>query len=150
MYLVTETSQHSCKFLWIKASDKCHKCNTHTPLRVPSCYKNVALVIYTGLSGYLFLFCGVVSLDSIVDCSGGVFTEPEGVLSSPGYPNAAPLGVTCLYSISVQPGFQISLNFSDNFHIEQIDAQGPSCLFHWLQVPHYYTVFQSTFILHAL
>ncbi|KAG7335426.1 hypothetical protein KOW79_000119 [Hemibagrus wyckioides] len=70
----------------------------------------------------------------VLDCSGGVFTEPEGVLSSPGYPNAAPLGVTCLYSISVQPGFQISLNFSDSFHIEQIDAQGPSCLFHWLQL----------------
>lgn len=69
-----------------------------------------------------------------VDCGGGVFTEPEGVLSSPGYPNAAPLGVNCLYSVSVQPGFMIMLNFSENFHIEQIDAHGPSCLFHWLQV----------------
>ncbi|KAK2855289.1 hypothetical protein Q7C36_007158 [Tachysurus vachellii] len=70
----------------------------------------------------------------VLDCGGGAFTEPEGVLLSPGYPNAAPLRVTCLYSISVQPGFQITLNFSDNFQIEQIDAQGQSCLFHWLQL----------------
>ncbi|XP_053349501.1 complement component 1, r subcomponent [Clarias gariepinus] len=70
----------------------------------------------------------------VLDCGGGVFTEPEGVLSSPGYPNAAPLRVSCLYTVSVQPGYQITLNFSDNFHIEQIDVQGPSCLFHWLQV----------------
>ncbi|XP_053095402.1 complement component 1, r subcomponent [Pangasianodon hypophthalmus] len=70
----------------------------------------------------------------VLECAGGVFTEPEGFLSSPGFPNAAPLGVNCLYSVSVQPGFQVTLNFSDNFHIEQIDAQGPSCLFHWLKV----------------
>ncbi|XP_046704514.1 complement C1r subcomponent-like [Silurus meridionalis] len=70
----------------------------------------------------------------VLGCGGDVFTEPEGFLSSPGYPKAAPLGMTCLYNISVQPGFQITLNFSNNFHIEQIDAQEPSCLFHWLQV----------------
>lgn len=73
----------------------------------------------------------------VVDCGGeGVFTEPEGDLSSPGYPNAAPLGVNCVYRVSAQPGFHITLNFSDSFHMEQVDAQGPSCLFHWLQVPH--------------
>ncbi|TSK77026.1 Chromodomain-helicase-DNA-binding protein 5 [Bagarius yarrelli] len=70
----------------------------------------------------------------VLDCGGGVFTEPEGVLSSPGYPNAAPSRVKCLYSVSVQPGFMITLNFSENFHIEQIEAQGRSCLFHWLQL----------------
>ncbi|XP_017319765.2 complement C1r subcomponent isoform X1 [Ictalurus punctatus] len=70
----------------------------------------------------------------VLDCSGGVFTEPEGVLSSPGFPDAPPPGVNCLYKVSVQPGFHITLNFSENFHIEQIDVQGPSCLFHWLQV----------------
>lgn len=45
-----------------------------------------------------------------------------------------------MYSVSVQPGFQITLNFSENFHIEQIEAQEPSCLFHWLQVPCYCVV----------
>ncbi|XP_052000847.1 complement C1r-A subcomponent-like [Xyrauchen texanus] len=70
----------------------------------------------------------------ILDCGGGVYSEPEGTISSPGYPDTSPLDMHCVYSISVQPGFTITLNFSQTFHIEQVFNQGPTCLFHWLKV----------------
>ncbi|KAI4896909.1 hypothetical protein NFI96_031595 [Prochilodus magdalenae] len=70
----------------------------------------------------------------VLGCGGGVFKESEGTLSSPGYPNPSPLGLDCVYDISVEPGFKVSLNFSHNFHIEQIHHRGHSCLFHWLMV----------------
>ncbi|XP_056619303.1 complement C1r-A subcomponent-like [Triplophysa dalaica] len=70
----------------------------------------------------------------ILDCGGGVYTEPEGIISSPGYPDPSPLDLECLYIISLQPGFTIALNFSQTFQIEKVNNQGPTCLFHWLQV----------------
>ncbi|KAI7806391.1 complement C1r-A subcomponent [Triplophysa rosa] len=70
----------------------------------------------------------------ILDCGGGVYTEPEGTISSPGYPDPSPLDLDCLYIISLQPGFTITLSFSQTFQIEQVNNQGPTCLFHWLQV----------------
>ncbi len=70
-----------------------------------------------------------------VSCGGGIFDEPNGHLFSPGYPNAPPHAVSCQYIISVESGFTVSLNFTDNFHIESVDTeQGPNCLHHWLQV----------------
>ncbi|XP_041798251.1 uncharacterized protein LOC121610282 [Chelmon rostratus] len=71
----------------------------------------------------------------LLSCSGGIFDEPEGHLFSPGYPNPPPHAVSCQYIISAGSGFTVSLNFTDNFHIESVDTQqGPSCLHHWLQV----------------
>uniref|UniRef100_A0A8D3CYU3 Vitamin K-dependent protein C n=1 Tax=Scophthalmus maximus TaxID=52904 RepID=A0A8D3CYU3_SCOMX len=71
----------------------------------------------------------------LLSCAGGIFDEPEGFLFSPGYPNSPPHAVSCQYIISVESGFIVSLNFSDNFHIESADTQqGPSCLHHWLQL----------------
>ncbi|XP_041650186.1 uncharacterized protein LOC121514155 [Cheilinus undulatus] len=71
----------------------------------------------------------------VLACGSGVFDEPEGHLFSPGYPNPPPHGVSCQYIISVESGFMVSLNFTNNFHIESIDTeQGPNCLYHWLQV----------------
>ncbi|XP_068179770.1 ovochymase [Antennarius striatus] len=71
----------------------------------------------------------------VLSCSGGIFDEPEGHLFSPGYPNAPPHGVFCQYIISVEPGFTVSLNFTDNFNIDSVDTpQGPNCLYHWLKV----------------
>lgn len=56
-------------------------------------------------------------------------------MASPGYPSSEPQGLTCQYTISVPVGFTVTLNFSDNFHVEYIDTeQGPACLYHWLQV----------------
>lgn len=71
----------------------------------------------------------------VLSCGDGIFDEPEGHLLSPGYPNSPPYAVSCQYIISVESGFTVSLNFSDNFHIESVDTQqGPSCPHHWLQV----------------
>nr|AIZ96979.1 complement component 1r [Oplegnathus fasciatus] len=71
----------------------------------------------------------------VLSCRGGIFDEPEGYLSSPGYPNAPTHAVSCQYIISVESGFTVSLNFTDNFNIESVDTQqGPNCLHHWLQV----------------
>ncbi|XP_070767920.1 ovochymase-like, partial [Enoplosus armatus] len=71
----------------------------------------------------------------VLSCGGGIFDEPEGHLFSPGYPNPPPHAVSCQYIISVESGFTVSLNFTDNFHIESVDTQlGPNCLHHWLQV----------------
>lgn len=70
----------------------------------------------------------------LVDCVGGVHSELEGTISSPGYPDMSPHDLDCVYSISVEPGFIITLNFSETFHIEKVYNQGTTCLFHWLQV----------------
>nr|XP_023651386.1 complement C1r subcomponent-like [Paramormyrops kingsleyae] len=70
----------------------------------------------------------------VLQCEGGVYREMEGVLSSPGYPLASPHGLACRYHISVEPGFIITLNFSELFHIEHVQDHEPSCLYHWLQV----------------
>ncbi|XP_034144533.1 complement C1r-A subcomponent-like [Esox lucius] len=71
----------------------------------------------------------------VLSCGGGIFNEPEGTLSSPGYPAPSPHGLACQYVISLELGFIVTLNFTDSFHIESIDTQnGPSCLYHWLQM----------------
>eukprot|EP00066_Takifugu_rubripes_P003633 XP_003966359.2 PREDICTED: complement C1r-A subcomponent-like [Takifugu rubripes] len=71
----------------------------------------------------------------VLSCNDGLFSEPEGHLASPGYPNPEHQALTCQYIISVPAGFTVSLNFSDNFQIEStITDQGPDCLYHWLQV----------------
>ncbi|XP_076010741.1 uncharacterized protein c1s.2 [Genypterus blacodes] len=71
----------------------------------------------------------------VLSCSDGIFDEPEGHLSSPGYPKISPNGMACQYVISVQPGFMVSLNFTENFHIENtVTDRGPSCPYSWLQV----------------
>uniref|UniRef100_A0A8C6WHF9 Vitamin K-dependent protein C n=1 Tax=Neogobius melanostomus TaxID=47308 RepID=A0A8C6WHF9_9GOBI len=70
-----------------------------------------------------------------LSCMGGIFNESVGHLSSPGHPNAPPQEVSCQYIISVEPGFRITLNFSDIFHIESMETEeGQSCPYHWLQV----------------
>ncbi|KAK5891812.1 hypothetical protein CesoFtcFv8_012250 [Champsocephalus esox] len=71
----------------------------------------------------------------VLSCSGGIFDEPEGHLFSPGYPDPSPHALSCQYFISVESGFTVALNFTDNFHIESLDTeQGTICPHHWLQV----------------
>ncbi|XP_028985136.1 complement C1r subcomponent-like [Betta splendens] len=68
-------------------------------------------------------------------CSKCVFDIPEGRVLSPGYPHPTPPSVSCNYIISVKPGFTVTLNFTDKFHIYSVDTeQGPSCSHHWLKV----------------
>ncbi|KAM9353493.1 complement C1r subcomponent-like [Symphorus nematophorus] len=71
----------------------------------------------------------------LFSCGGCMFDEYEGYLSSPGYPGPSPPFLSCKYIISVDPKFTVTLNFTDNFHIESMDTQqGPRCLHHWLQL----------------
>ncbi|XP_029958965.1 complement component 1, r subcomponent isoform X2 [Salarias fasciatus] len=71
----------------------------------------------------------------VLSCSGGLFDEPKGHLSSPGYPSPPPHGVSCQYVIAVESGFTISLNFTDKFNIESVHTEeGRQCLHHWLEV----------------
>ncbi|XP_046889409.1 LOW QUALITY PROTEIN: complement component 1, r subcomponent [Hypomesus transpacificus] len=71
----------------------------------------------------------------VLSCGGGIFDEPEGGVTSPGYPEPSPLGMSCQYVISVELGFTVTLNFTSDFHIESIDTQqGHNCMYHWLQV----------------
>ncbi|XP_028280212.1 complement component 1, r subcomponent [Parambassis ranga] len=71
----------------------------------------------------------------VLTCGGGIFDEPEGYLFSPAYPNPPPQALSCQYIISVESGFTVTLNFTDNFHIESMDTpDGPSCPYHWLQI----------------
>lgn len=70
-----------------------------------------------------------------VACRGGIFDEPEGHLASPGYPEPPTHALSCQYVISVESGFTIFLNFSDNFQIEAIETEeGHICPYHWLEV----------------
>ncbi|KAG7469364.1 hypothetical protein MATL_G00127970 [Megalops atlanticus] len=70
----------------------------------------------------------------ILHCGGGLYTEAEGVLTSPGYPLPSPLGMSCQYHISVELGFTVTLNFTEPFHIEDTGPDDSNCLHHWLQV----------------
>ncbi|KAJ8289889.1 hypothetical protein GJAV_G00006450 [Gymnothorax javanicus] len=67
-------------------------------------------------------------------CGGGLYSEAEGVMSSPGYPQPSPHGLSCQYHISVEPGLFVTLNFTGLFHIETMEGDNQKCPFHWLQV----------------
>ncbi|XP_051262025.1 complement C1r subcomponent-like [Dicentrarchus labrax] len=71
----------------------------------------------------------------LFSCGGNIFEQHAGHLSSPRHPRPSPPFLSCKYIISVDPRFIITLNFTDNFHIDSVDTQqGPSCQHHWLQV----------------
>ncbi|CAH1121617.1 unnamed protein product [Ceutorhynchus assimilis] len=61
-------------------------------------------------------------------CGGNYFT-PAGVIKSPGFPQNYPTNRECIWTITVNPGSQIMLKFT-NFTLESYS----SCRYDWLEV----------------
>ncbi|XP_055977310.1 mannan-binding lectin serine protease 1 isoform X3 [Sorex fumeus] len=53
-----------------------------------------------------------------VECSDNLFTQRTGVITSPDFPNPYPKSSECFYTIELEEGFMISLQFEDIFDIE--------------------------------
>ncbi|CAM2097339.1 unnamed protein product [Caretta caretta] len=60
-----------------------------------------------------------------VNCSGSVFTELSGEISSPNYPNLYPESLYCEYRVVLEPGYHVVLNIrSGDFDLEPADSEG--------------------------
>ncbi|XP_054556406.1 mannan-binding lectin serine protease 1 isoform X3 [Talpa occidentalis] len=53
-----------------------------------------------------------------VECSDNLFTQRTGVITSPDFPNPYPKSSECFYTIELEEGFRVSLQFEDIFDIE--------------------------------
>ena len=53
---------------------------------------------------------------------GDVLNDKSGGLTSPGYPNNYPEGLSCLWVIKPQDAKSIQVNFDDNFNIQRLPA----------------------------
>lgn len=61
----------------------------------------------------------------LVNCSGNVFTEPTGEISSPNYPNQYPENSRCDYRVALSPGYFVVLTIhSGDFDVEPADSNG--------------------------
>ncbi|XP_044153913.1 complement C1s subcomponent [Bufo gargarizans] len=68
-----------------------------------------------------------------VNCSGGLYTDLRGQISSPGYPAPYPENSRCEYRILLESGYQVILTFkAQDFDIEVSD--GGSCLYDSLTI----------------
>ncbi|XP_025863132.1 mannan-binding lectin serine protease 1 isoform X3 [Vulpes vulpes] len=53
-----------------------------------------------------------------VECSDNVYTQRTGMITSPDFPNPYPKSSECFYTIELEEGFMVSLQFEDIFDIE--------------------------------
>ncbi|XP_075699047.1 complement C1s subcomponent [Rhinoderma darwinii] len=68
-----------------------------------------------------------------VNCSGGLYTNLRGQISSPGYPAPYPENSRCEYKVLLESGYQVILTFkAQDFDIE--DSGGGSCLYDSLTI----------------
>ncbi|XP_060098732.1 mannan-binding lectin serine protease 1 [Heteronotia binoei] len=67
-----------------------------------------------------------------VECSDNLFTQRNGAISSPDFPSPYPKSSDCLYRIELEEGFFITLQFEDNFDIE--DHPEVSCPYDYIKV----------------
>ncbi|KAG8130203.1 putative Complement C1s subcomponent-like protein [Naja naja] len=60
-----------------------------------------------------------------VNCSGNVFTELSGEITSPNYPRSYPENSHCDYRVILEPGYEVILNIGNNdFEVEPSDSEG--------------------------
>ncbi|NXP50865.1 C1S protein, partial [Heliornis fulica] len=60
-----------------------------------------------------------------VNCSGNVYTELSGEISSPNYPNQYPENSRCGYQVILRPGYFVTLTIpSGDFDVEPADSTG--------------------------
>ncbi|XP_062985015.1 complement C1s subcomponent [Elgaria multicarinata webbii] len=63
-----------------------------------------------------------------VNCSGNVFTELSGEITSPNYPSLYPENSHCDYRVALEPGYRVALTIGRNdFDVEPADSEG-NCL----------------------
>ncbi|XP_069029252.1 mannan-binding lectin serine protease 1 isoform X2 [Embiotoca jacksoni] len=67
-----------------------------------------------------------------VECSGGVFRERSGVLSSLDFPAPYPKSSECSYRIEVEEGFRLRLQFDPRFDVE--DHPDVSCPYDYVKI----------------
>ncbi|XP_061575933.1 mannan-binding lectin serine protease 1 [Cololabis saira] len=67
-----------------------------------------------------------------VECSGGVFRDRSGVLSSPDFPAPYPKSSSCSYLIQVEDGFRLRLQFDPRFDVE--DHPEARCPYDYVQI----------------
>lgn len=61
----------------------------------------------------------------LVNCSGNVFTELIGEITSPNYPNPYPENSRCEYQILLEQGFQVVVTLRrEDFDVEPADSEG--------------------------
>ncbi|XP_018408691.1 PREDICTED: complement C1s subcomponent [Nanorana parkeri] len=68
-----------------------------------------------------------------VNCSGGMYTELKGQISSPGYPSPYPENSLCEYKVLLESGYQVIITFQPtDFDIEE--ANDRSCSYDTLTI----------------
>ncbi|XP_069815839.1 cubilin [Dendropsophus ebraccatus] len=102
-------------------------CGWETPLVIYSSLRSLHLQFLTDGSSTNHGFSATYR--SVREGCGRTLTTPEGTITSPGYPNVYPHGVSCMWVISVQPGHLIRLTFSA-FNLEH----SHSCQYDYLDI----------------
>ncbi|XP_063162323.1 mannan-binding lectin serine protease 1 isoform X2 [Candoia aspera] len=67
-----------------------------------------------------------------VECSNNLFTQRSGVIHSPDFPNSYPKSSDCMYRIELEEGFFITLQFDENFDIE--DHPEVTCPYDYIKI----------------
>ncbi|KAF5922247.1 hypothetical protein HPG69_007135 [Diceros bicornis minor] len=67
-----------------------------------------------------------------VECSDNLFIQRTGVITSPDFPNPYPKSSECFYTIQLEEGFKVSLQFEDIFDIE--DHPEVSCPYDYIKI----------------
>lgn len=91
--------------------------------------------IVTDKQGLLWpwLRCAIFSaMFPTVECSDNLFTQRTGVITSPDFPNPYPKSSECLYTIELEEGFMVNLQFEDIFDIE--DHPEVPCPYDYIKV----------------